>query len=737
MAIELPARDRLLTRELLGGWLRDMFAGSICGVLSIAFGLSYAVLIFSGPLTPWLTYGVAATFVSTAIAAFVVAMRGSLPFAIAGPDSSTSAVTAVLAASLVERLIAAGVGDQLLKPTLIVIAIGSALTGILLCGLGLARAGRAIRFVPYPVIGGFLGATGWLVVSGAVLVVTDLQLDVRNVDALLSASSVAKILAGAAVAAALFIARTWYRSAFVLPVLLLVSLGAVYLVILLSGIPLATVQAAGWMFKPQVASVFLLPWNADVLSSFPWGALPLLAGELMAVMFVTAISLLLNMTGIEIATRHEADLNRDLNVLGAANLLSAAFGGYVSCVSLLRSTLNYSAGATGRLSGVTMAAIAAAMLLVDPNFLAYIPKCVLAGLLLYLGLDLMYRWLVDSARRLSFVEYASLLAISLIIVNWGFIAGVLIGVVIGCATFALSASRVNVIKFQFDGSEYRSSLDRSPDELALLGAHGRELQGMSLQSYLFFGSANRLYEHVKGLLTNYGDCRFLVFDFRLVTGIDSSSTHSFTQIKQAADAAGARLVLVNLTREIEKEFRNAQLITGDVNVSDDLDRALEGCENKIIETHRVNNSEAGTLRGWLTEALGGRHHADDLARYFRRINVDAGQVIAHQGEPADSMLFIVEGRVGVIVDVGDGRFVRVRSVGRHTTIGEMGLITRQPRSATIEAEVASVLYELSTDAYELLKENNSALSHALHTYVIRVMAERVSFASRVIGALQR
>ncbi|MGB8047830.1 MAG: cyclic nucleotide-binding domain-containing protein, partial [Pseudolabrys sp.] len=164
---------------------------------------------------------------------------------------------------------------------------------------------------------------------------------------------------------------------------------------------------------------------------------------------------------------------------------------------------------------------------------------------------------------------------------------------------------------------------------------------------------------------------------------------------------------------------------------------LEGCENKIIETHRVNNSEAGTLRGWLTEALGGRHHADDLARYFKRINVDAGQVIAHQGEPADSMLFIVEGRVGVIVDVGDGRFVRVRSVGRHTTIGEMGLITRQPRSATIEAEGASVLYELSTDAYERIKENNSALSHALHTYVIRVMAERVSFASRVIGALQR
>ena len=280
-------------------------------------------------------------------------------------------------------------------PKTSVMAIGSALTGILLCGLGLARAGRAIRFVPYPVIGGFLGATGWLVVSGAVLVVTDLQLSVHNLEALFGASSIAKLLAGVAVTAALFVARTWYRSPLVLPVLLLASFATVYIAILLSGLPLSTVQTAGWMFRPQAATTFSLPGSFDALSGFPWAALPSLSGELMAVMFVTAISLLLNMTGIEIATRHEADLNRDLNALGAANILSAAFGGYVSCVSLLRSTLNYSAGATGRLAGVTMAAIASAMLLVDPDFLAYVPKCVLAGLLLYLGLDLMYRWLVE------------------------------------------------------------------------------------------------------------------------------------------------------------------------------------------------------------------------------------------------------------------------------------------------------------------------------------------------------
>jgi SulP family sulfate permease len=101
------------------------------------------------------------------------------------------------------------------------------------------------------------------------------------------------------------------------------------------------------------------------------------------------------------------------------------------------------------------------------------------------------------------------------------------------------------------------------------------------------------------------------------------------------------------------------------------------------------------------------------------------------------MHFILEGRVGIIVDMGDGRTMRVRSLGRHTTIGEMGLITQRPRSATIQAETASVLYELTADDYETIKRDQPALSQALLAYVVAVMAERLSFANRVVGVLQR
>ncbi len=101
------------------------------------------------------------------------------------------------------------------------------------------------------------------------------------------------------------------------------------------------------------------------------------------------------------------------------------------------------------------------------------------------------------------------------------------------------------------------------------------------------------------------------------------------------------------------------------------------------------------------------------------------------------MHFILEGRVGIIVGSPEGGTIRVRSLGGHTTVGEMGLITQMPRSATIQAEAASVLYELDAEAFARIKREQPALSQALLAYVIRVMTERLSFANRVIGVLQR
>ncbi len=185
------------------------------------------------------------------------------------------------------------------------------------------------------------------------------------------------------------------------------------------------------------------------------------------------------------------------------------------------------------------------------------------------------------------------------------------------------------------------------------------------------------------------------------------------------------LVLVNMSPALTKSFNNIKFITGDILVIPELDRALEACENAIIAAHSNADGDTRSLRDWLTEALGNAEHAEILAAQCQRFEFGPGDVIAHQGAPADSMHFILEGRVGIIVNLEGGRSVRVRSLGRHTTIGEMGLLTGRPRSATVQAEIASVAYELRADAFERLKAERPPLAQALFTFVIGVMAERL------------
>jgi SulP family sulfate permease len=717
--------------------LNDVLGGSAASVLSVTFGLSYALLIFAGPLAPYLSYGVAATFISSAILASVIALGSSLPFAVAGPESSTAAMTGILASSLVERMAVVDPSAPLLAPVLITLGLASIATGIVLCGFGMTRMGRAIRYVPYPVVGGFLGATGCLILLGAIRVITGHRLQLTTLDQFTNLLTLSEMAAACAMALVLYLIWHRSRSPFGLPAVLVGGVIFAHIAFWLAGISLAEAQASGWTFQPPPHVNFMLPWSAGEISRYPWYTLPELSGNLIAVIFVTATSTLFNTAGVEVAVDREANLERELNVTGIANMLSGAFGGYTGCISVSRSVLNFNGGGTGRLSGLTVAAISALMLAFAPALLGYMPKFVLGGLLIYLGADQLHKWIVQSRRRLSFIEYLSLLAIIVIIVQWGFVAGILIGVVIGCATFALSASRIDSIKYSFDGSEYRSSLDRSRDDQAVLAAHGGKIQGLNLQSYLFFGSANRLYQHVKALLARHPECRFLVFDFKLVTGIDSSAAYSFAQIKRTANDRGIKLVLVHLPSAAEKALRSSEFISQEVNVVPELDHALEWCENEIIAQHQGREGEEASLRDWFTQILGTEDDAAELMQRCERLEVDAGEIIVSAGDAADSMHFILDGRVGIMIPASAGGTTRVRSLGRYTAIGEMGLVSHAPRSATIQAEVASILYVLNSHQFEAIKSENPMLGQKLLTYFVSIMAERLTFANRMITVLRR
>jgi SulP family sulfate permease len=194
---------------------------------------------------------------------------------------------------------------------------------------------------------------------------------------------------------------------------------------------------------------------------------------------------------------------------------------------------------------------------------------------------------------------------------------------------------------------------------------------------------------------------------------------------------------VHLAPRTENALRSSGFISDDVRIVPELDHALEWCENEIIAEHRGLEREEASLRGWFAKILGDEQEAAVLTHYCQRVEVDAGETIVRAGDVADSMHFILDGRVGIMIAADDGRATRVRSLGRYTTIGEMGLVSQTPRSATIQAEVPSVLYALYTHQFEAIKAAAPGLSQKLLTYFVSVMAERLSFANRTIAVLRR
>jgi len=158
-------------RGQAASWLRrnspslasNALAGLVASLLTIAYCLSFSALLFQGELRGGLALGLWGLMVGSAIAGIYVSLTTSLPPAEAGPDNPAVAVLSVLAATVSGQVFAAGGGAALaVDYVLLSFSLATLVTGIVLYVLGALKLGQIVRFIPYPVIGGFLAASGWL-----------------------------------------------------------------------------------------------------------------------------------------------------------------------------------------------------------------------------------------------------------------------------------------------------------------------------------------------------------------------------------------------------------------------------------------------------------------------------------------------------------------------------------------------------------------------------------------------
>ncbi|HAH66606.1 MAG TPA: hypothetical protein DCL72_14300 [Rhizobiales bacterium] len=719
---------------------RDAIAGAISAVVQIAYCISFAALIFTGDLAGGFSLGLAGLIMGTVVTCVVIALTSTFSPVVGGPDSPAVAVMSVLASSIAAALAAKGANnDAIILNVLVALSVSTLLTGILLYGTGALKLGQWLRFIPYPVIGGFLAGSGLLLITGGMEVVTqtNLTLSPSSWEPLYSSLYVPQFFVGALFAISIPLVGRWVPSFLALPVAFGVFLLILDLV-LFNFVQDGTVRSA-W-FMPSLGHLALWSPIAAVLRhGVDWGVILQSSGDIGSFCGVMAIALLLDVSSLEVARQKSGDLDQEFRSNGLANLLAAVFGGFGGSLSMNGCLLLDESGATTKWSGAIVGIVCAVILFSGIDVGTIVPKAILGGMLAYLGVVLLAELAASPAQRSSWVDWALALAIMLVIANVGYFMGVMLGVVASCLMFALSYSRIGVIRRHLTRQQFSSNVERSPEQSRLLREEGKRVHVFWLSGFIFFGSSNGLFERIKRVIEGQLEkpVGFVVLDFGAVPGLDTSAVLSLVKLRNYCEEHDVRLGFSGLNEVMQAGFEKAGFFgsTRPHQVFGSRNEAVEWCEDMLLMNHEVGDASTHTFESWLHAEFGGQIDFARIASYMERRELDKGEYIFRQGEPADSVVLQASGCVAITIIDEHGRPIRLRRMVGHTVVGEMGFYRGVPRTAHVIAEGPTVIYRLTRAAFEKMQVEDPAAAGAFNQLIIRLLSDRLEFANREISAL--
>ena len=713
------------------GWgstaARDTVAALVVSLAAVSFYLSAASLVFQGPLAPHLTVAIGAALAGGVVLSLFGAWKGSLPLSSPGPEPATVPVLAALCSATASQVS----GPALLPTVLAVLALSALAVGAAWWLLGARRWGDVIRYIPYPVIGGFLGSVGWLMVSGGLGVASGQAFSFRAAAAwALNADE--RVACGLLIGALLWWGTLKIRHLLTLPALLVLFTLLLHAGLWATGLDTAGARAQGWLLPPLGRTLPEPLLQPALLAQVDALAVLREAGLIASVVIVATIALLLSDTSLEVAWDERADLNQDLRVLGQGNVAAAFAGALTGGISISRSVLNRAAGAAGRGSGVALAAVCTLVMVWGGPVVGLVPRPLLGGLLVFLGIGMLKTWLVDARVRLTRADYITVAGMVAMTAVAGFLAAVCVGVLACCLDFAVAWARLAPVRRLVDRNDWPGRDERSAVQMEHLQAHGARWRIVELQGALFFGSAIALVERVEALLAQRPER--LLFDFRHVRWLDSSGAQALGRLFKAAQKNGCEVHLSGLSAASAAALRAAGAVGDAVPpVHADIDAALGAWDESVLQAAGIG---APSLLSALAPALGSEAAAKRLLDAFEPLALAPGEVLFRQGDASDALYLVQSGRLAALVRQGDAE-VAVRTSGPGATIGEMGLFRGRQRSATLRAEQPSVVLRLAHARLADLERQEPALASALYRFFLHQLAGRLDQSTAQAAALAR
>lgn len=506
-------------------WRGDAVGGLNAAIVAIPLAMAFGVE--SG-------LGASAGLVGAIVLGVIASMFGGTPLLISGPTGAMTVVSSLIIARELDQ--SENTGTAL--TTIFIIFL---LAGALQIIFGLTRIGQYIRFVPYPIVSGFLNGIGLLMVIFQLLPLLGHPSTIHFSDIM---SSLADVSADVNVMAVLLglitilIIYLWPRITRKVPA---------------TFVALVAVSAFAAAFKLNVPTIQDLPdewikWRWSHLMDYQntqWADVLLPAFTLA---IIGSIDTLLTSMVVDMTTGASHDSNQELVGQGLGNMAAAVAGGIPGAGATMRTVLNVKSGAKTRLSVFIQSAVLLLVLL-EIGFINYIPLSVLAAILITVGINTIdykgFRQVFLASRSDGLVMITVMITVIIYGLPYAFGAGLLLSAILFVKKMSdQSVTRTNPILLKRDhshgGRDYAA----------------REVYIQQLNGPLFFGFAVHFREAIKAL----PEARAVIFRMERVPFVDHSGIVALREIIDHLKKRDIIILLTGMQTDVRQQLERTGLI---------------------------------------------------------------------------------------------------------------------------------------------------------------------------------
>ncbi|NQV83847.1 MAG: SLC26A/SulP transporter family protein [Rhodospirillales bacterium] len=756
----------------------DIKGGLVAALISLPMSMSMGIVAFL-PFGPeYAVQGGVAGIYGAIIVGIGALIFGGRVVMVPGPR----AVVAMIFSSLAVHLLSS---EDLMFPSgtsvsniLTIGFLAIFLAGVLQSGLGFLKHGKIVKYIPQPVIAGFVNSSALLIVLAQLGILLDIPRQANLWETLLNLDLMRPLtmIPGVVAIVSMLAVQRWAKA---LPASFLgLALGSATYYVLRASLGGTDVGPTMGEVTTHLPTVYATDFISSVLASGDiWAVLAFLIPAVISMAAVGSMETVLSINAMDKISEQRSDYDRELGAQGASNAFAGLLGGLMASGGVIRSKPAYDMGGRSVLSGVFCSAFLLAAMLGFADLIELIPRAVVAGVVIVLGVQIFDRWSLDIFRRClnlrslsgtnAKMDVAVILLVMVTALVFDLIVAVIFGIFVALILFVVRMSS-SLIRRIGRGPAIHSRSAWDGDKQKIIEQQGHKISTIELEGALFFATADTLEDVVRDLLND--TVSHFVLDMKRVTYIDSSGALALLRIHRLISRSGGKLMIGYVPEERRKKYngrrnKNRERETSDRRIKSisrslwqtleetgvvssigeellfaDTDSALVFCERDVINHVLQDQTSQIIPEKRIPAILNGltREEIRILRRKFRRRFFMPGETIFEEGDIGDSLYFLTRGRADVSIYLSSlGQDKRLQTLMDGSIFGEMAILDSKPRAATIRAVQETLCYRLSIDAFEAIKQKYPEMALKLFNNLSMMFSERMRSANTMISELEK